>query len=268
MRVAIITERKTDRDAKSPVMQELDRALEARGVEVATIYPEDAALDVDAVRPEHDLYVLKSGATPAMSLAALLSETGARILNPYHTVLRMRDKVLATKALSEAGAPQPRTYLAWEPAQLSDALALGPLVVKPVRGSKGRGVTVVRTADDLAAVPADGDLLFAQEYCAPDGRDLKIYAIGGEYFGVRRVFPARTYEDKLGEPFEVSSELRGLAESAGRAFGVDLFGLDVVMSDGRPVVVDVNTFPGFKGVPDAGARLADYIYGKALGENA
>jgi hypothetical protein len=40
------------------------------------------------------------------------------------------------------------------------------------------------------------------------------------------------------------------------------------MSDGRPVVVDVNTFPGFKGVPDAGARLADYIYDKALGENA
>jgi ribosomal protein S6--L-glutamate ligase len=268
MKVGIIAERKADRDAKSPVMQEVDRVLEGRGVEVATVYPEDAALDVEAVRPEYDLYVLKSGATPAMSLAAVLSEAGARILNPYHTVLRMRDKVLATKALAEAGAPQPRTYLAWEPAQLSDALALGPLVVKPVRGSKGRGVTVVRTREDLAAVPADGDLLFAQEYCAPDGRDLKIYAVGGEYFGVMRVFPARTYEEKLGEPFEVSAELGDLAGRVGRAFGVDLFGVDVVMSAGRAVVVDVNTFPGFKGVPEAGARLADYIYRKALGENA
>jgi ribosomal protein S6--L-glutamate ligase len=177
----------------------------------------------------------------------------------------MRDKVLATKALSEAGVPQPRTYLAWEPAQLAGALALGPLVVKPQRGSKGRGVTIVRTAEELAAVPADGDLYFAQEYRQPDGRDLKIYAIAGAYFGVMRVFPARTYEEKLGEPFEVSADLRELAERAGRAFGVDLFGLDVIMCDGRPTVVDVNTFPGFKGVPDAGTRLGEYIYARAAG---
>jgi ribosomal protein S6--L-glutamate ligase len=136
-------------------------------------------------------------------------------------------------------------------------------VVKPQRGSKGRGVTIVRTVDELLAVPADGDLLFAQEYRQPDGRDLKIYCLAGEYSGVMRVFPARTYEEKLGEPFEVSDEMREISDRVRRAFGVDLFGLDIVLSDGRPVVVDVNTFPGFKGVPDAGARLGEYIFEKA-----
>lgn len=261
MRVAIIAERKDGE--KSPVMRDVDRVLEARGVQVTTLYPEDAAIDLDAVEVEHDLYVLKSGAVPAMSFAAVLHEAGARILNPYPAVVRMRDKVLATKALAEAAVPQPRTYLAWEPAQLAGALELGPIVVKPQRGSKGRGVTIVRTPDELANVPADGDLYFAQEYREPDGRDLKIYAIAGEYFGVRRVFPARTYEEKLGEPFDVPPEYAEIAERAGRAFGVDLFGLDIILSDGRPTVVDVNTLPGFKGVPDAGTRLGEYVHAKA-----
>jgi ribosomal protein S6--L-glutamate ligase len=49
----------------------------------------------------------------------------------------------------------------------------------------------------------------------------------------------------------------------GRAFGVDLFGLDIILSGGRPYVVDINTFPGFKGVPDAAKVLAAYIHSAA-----
>jgi glutathione synthase/RimK-type ligase-like ATP-grasp enzyme len=84
--------------------------------------------------------------------------------------------------------------------------------------------------------------------------------MGGQLFGVKRVWPARTYEDKLGEPFTVTAELREIALRVARAFGTDLFGLDIVVSDGRPYVVDINPFPGFKGVPDAALRLADYLY--------
>jgi hypothetical protein len=35
------------------------------------------------------------------------------------------------------------------------------------------------------------------------------------------------------------------------------------VSQGRAVVVDINTFPGFKGVPDAPRLLADYIHSAA-----
>ena len=36
-----------------------------------------------------------------------------------------------------------------------------------------------------------------------------------------------------------------------------------VFSGNKPYVVDVNSFPGFKGVPDAALRLADYIFSAA-----
>jgi hypothetical protein len=32
------------------------------------------------------------------------------------------------------------------------------------------------------------------------------------------------------------------------------------MNEDRPIVVDMSSFPGFKGVPEAALRLADYIY--------
>jgi predicted ATP-grasp superfamily ATP-dependent carboligase len=39
-----------------------------------------------------------------------------------------------------------------------------------------------------------------------------------------------------------------------------LYGFDVIMNEDQPYVVDMSSFPGFKGVPDAALRLADYVY--------
>jgi ribosomal protein S6--L-glutamate ligase len=125
-------------------------------------------------------------------------------------------------------------------------------------------VRVVRQAAELRSLAADHGVTFAQRYHDPDGRDRKVYCIGGQLFGVKRIWPVRTYEDKLGEPFTLSPELREIALRCGRAFGMELFGLDIIISQGEPYVVDISSFPGFKGVPDASLRLADYIY--AAGE--
>src|SRR2546427_7255631 len=102
-------------------------------------------------------------------------------------------------------------------------------------------------------------LILAQRYQEAEGTDRKIYCIGGELFGVKRIWPIRTYEDKVGEPFPVTSELREIALRCGRVFGIDLYGLDVVVSAGLPYVVDVQKFGSYMGVPDAPRRLADYI---------
>ena len=146
---------------------------------------------------------------------------------------------------------------------LAPLLQAGPLVVKPYHGSRGEGVRVVWDADEFSDAGPGERPLFAQRYLDRQGRDRKLYCIGGQVFGVKRVFPARTYAEKLGEPFTVAPELRAIVLRAGDALGTDLFGLDVVVSRDRPYVVDVNPFPGFKGVPDAALRLADHVYAAA-----
>jgi glutathione synthase/RimK-type ligase-like ATP-grasp enzyme len=126
-------------------------------------------------------------------------------------------------------------------------------------------VRVIRRSRELHALADEPGPLFAQRYHAPDGLDRKIYCIGRQMFGVKRVWPARTHEAKVGEPIALSTELHIIAERCGRAFGVGLYGFDVVFSAGRPYVVDFSSFPDFTGVPEAALRLADYIY--AYGQN-
>jgi len=231
--------------------------------DVDLIYPEEELSALGDVRVEHDLYVLKSGAELALSLAGALDAVGAAILNPYPIAARCRDKIIATRILQRAGVPVPETFVTVHSNRLARLLDAGPLVVKPYRGSEGRGVHVVWEPDELDDISANHGPVFAQRYHEPQGRDRKIYCIGGQVFGVKRVWPVRTLEDKLGEPFTIMPELRDIALRCGRAFGLELYGLDVIFSDGRPYVVDISSFPGFKGVPDAALRLADYIYSAA-----
>jgi ribosomal protein S6--L-glutamate ligase len=241
-------------------MPEVVRLLTEMGVKVDLIYPEERLTNLAHVRVEHDLYILKSGTELALSLAGALHAVGATILNPYPIAEMLRDKIVFTRVLQKAGLPVPETYVTAHPEQLAPLLDAGPLVLKPYRGSQGRGVHVVWDADELNAIPTNEGPVFAQRYHKPQGYDQKIYCIGGQVFGVERRWPARTYEEKLGQPFTITPELHEIALQCGRAFGIEVYGFDVIMSDGRPYVVDMSSFPGFKGVPDAALRLADYIY--------
>jgi ribosomal protein S6--L-glutamate ligase len=245
---------------KSPIFPEVVERLRRMGAHVDVIHPDEQATDLDALALDHDLYVLKAGTETALSLAGALHTLGAAILNPYPVSEMCRDKIVATRVLLEAGVPTPSSYVASRTDELAPLLDYWPIVVKPYRGSQGRGVRVVRSPAELHGLPASDGPVFAQRYLEPDGLDRKIYCIGDEIFGVARVWPARTYDQKLGRPFAVDREVREIALRCGSAFGLSVFGFDVVTSGGRPYVVDISSFPGFKGVPDAAARLAGHIF--------
>ena len=233
------------------------------GAIVEPIRVSERLIDVVGVRVEHDLYVLKDKSDVAMSIAAALHEAGAAVLNPYPVSAMLRDRILTIRVLQSAGVPTPETFVASRLEQLRPAVEQGPLLLKPYRRPSGEGIGIVRSAAELTALPPVEGPVFAQRYHSRDGLDHKLYVIGGEVFGVKRVWPARTYEEKLGEPFTPSPELAELALRCGEAFGIDLLGVDIVASDGRAYVVNMSSLPGFKGVPDAARRVAEYIHAAA-----
>jgi ribosomal protein S6--L-glutamate ligase len=252
VRIAIIA------DWLNPVVARTVQLLTERDVQVDVIYPEKAIVALVNVRVDHDLYLIKSGTDLALSVAGALHVLGAVTLNPYTTVALMRNKIIVTRMLQQAGIPAPETYATTRPADLLPLLDDGPLIIKPFRGSRGQGIQIVRHAEELARVPTDAPIL-AQRYYLPDAPDHKIFCIGEQIFGVRRVWPLRSYEDKLGEPFTPGPELRDIALRCGRAFGIDLFGMDIILSRGQPYVVDVNKFGSYMGVPNGPNLLANYV---------
>ncbi len=243
----------------NPNMVEMVRVLEERGATVEVIYPEKQLIDLRRIHLDHDLYLIKSGNDLALSLAGALHELGASTINPYPTVALLQDKIVTTRILQAEGVPTPDTYVTANREDLIPLLDTGPLVVKPYRGCRGEGISIVRNVRELGQLPMERTILAQRYQRSDDGRDYKIFCIGGRFFGVKRIFPLQTYADKIGEPFVVAPDLRAIAQHCGRAIGIDLFGVDVVISRGQPYVVDVNKFCSFIGVPNAPSLVADYV---------
>jgi ribosomal protein S6--L-glutamate ligase len=249
----------------SPVLVEAFDILKRRGFEIEAGIPEEMVVHPDRLSVEHDLYVLKSHTELALSLAGVLAAQGARLLNPYESCLATQDKIVASRRLRAAGVPTPRTWVTGELSLLEPLVEERPLVVKPYRGHRGVDVKVVRSAADLATLPRSTVPMLVQEYVDGAGEDLKVYVVGTQVFAVRKPFSATSFT-RPGRPCNVGGELREMACSCGQALGLGLYGLDVIEGPGGPVVVDVNTFPGYKGVPDVAPLVADYVEAFALGQ--
>lgn len=254
MRIAVIADSRKP-PMLSPLVPDLVEAFECLGHEAAVIDPDAQSVRLDELSVRADLYVLKSGTEASLSLAGALDHLGASIVNPFAAAAACRDKVVQTTMLAGADVPVPESWLTTDPDELADELRRGPLIVKDPRGSRGRGLHVIHRPHQLGALERDRPWL-VMRYHAPVGEDLKLYRIGPEVFGVRRRFPARTLAEKRGVPVAVDPHLREIVMRCGEPFGIDLYGVDVIHSDGHPWVVDMSSFPGFKGVPGAARRIA------------
>ena len=145
------------------------------------------------------------------------------------------------------------------PRAVTAIAADGPVVVKTPLGSRGEGVTVLERGDGRP-VGGRGPWL-VQDRVPGDGWDRKLFVIGPHVHGTLRRWPALSLTDKLGRPLRMDSRLAALALAAGDVFGLCAYGVDVIDGPDGPVIVDVNAFPGFKGVPGATRLLFDHLLG-------
>jgi ribosomal protein S6--L-glutamate ligase len=242
----------------SPLLVEVARLLHARGVEVDSSTAEELLQRPDRLAPRHDVYVLKSHTELSLSVAGILHDQGARFLNPYPSCVTAQDKLVTARRLAAAGVPVPRSWTTADPRLLVPLLMQGPLVIKPHRGHRGAGVHIVHTAADITAMPPATEPVIVQDYVPGTGEDLKVYVVGDHVAAVRKPFTATSHAAP-GRPCPVTDEVREIALLAGRAFGLGLYGVDIIEGPAGPVVVDLNYFPGYKGLPDIAPLIADLV---------
>src|SRR5262245_22870719 len=137
------------------------RALADAGVMVEIVGAKGRLIDLSTVRVEHDLYVLKQIDGIPLSIAGTLHVQGATIVNTYPVTMALRDKIVACRILQRAGLPVPDSYVVSHPELLAPLLDEGPLIVKPYDGTCGYGVRIVRSASEVATVPAGKNPILA-----------------------------------------------------------------------------------------------------------
>lgn len=257
MRITFLLTRRVP-DVPSPVVLAAQQLLREDGHEVTGWIPEDRLLPTDDIRPEADLYVLKSHTELALSYAAALHARGVPVFNPLPACLLAQDKVTASARMRELGVPSPDSWLIERPEQAAPLLGGGPLIIKPHRGHRGAGVHFAANEEALVAIPPSHVPLIAQRHVPGPGEDLKVYVAGEEVRAVRKTFDEHSFT-RPGRSVEVTARVREIAAAIRSGFGLELFGCDVIESPDGPQVVDVNYFPGYKGCPDPAPGIAGAI---------
>ena len=214
-----------------------------------------------------DLYLLKSRAPIARSVARSAERAGATVINRPSATGTALNRQTTANLLQRANVPTPRTWAFDSLAQLARleyAQAMPwPLVVKSRTSRRGDLVKLVHREDLQELLPIWGnEPVIAQEFVPNDGFDIKFWVIDGRVWAARRP-AALESRDKSRDVRIDRAELPDVwvqtAVHAGRAIGLDLFGVDIILTACGPLVIDVNAFPGFQGVPDAAVCLVNYV---------
>ena len=247
-----------------PVMSKVFDLLRARGCTVDWLFPEERAFSQADFEIEYDLYVLKSSSPTTFQLGAMISTMGGRMVNDFLAIQRIKNKVEVNKLLADRGVPIPESYLTGDLELLKEVVSTkGPLIVKPYNGRHGVGVEIVRTPEELDALELDSDDVYAQAFKPGDGYDRKTYMVGDRAYASRKAFAAGESFLKDAESMEISPEMRDIALRCGEIVGLQIYGVDMIESEDGLWVIDVNGFPGFKGLPGIETVLADYLYDAA-----
>lgn len=244
-----------------PVMSVVFELLRARGCTVDWYFPESRVFSLDDLKIEHDLYVLKSSSLMTYQVGGILAAKGARMVNSFAAVQRIKNKVEINRLLRDHGVPVPDAYLTGDIRQIERALrADGPLIVKPYRGRHGLGVVVIRSQEELDGVQLPGSSVYAEAFKAGDGYDRKVYVVGDRVYASKKRFAAGESFLNNAEELEVAPEMREIALRCGALVGLQVYGVDMIQADDGLWVVDVNGFPGFKGIGGVEKVLADYLF--------
>ena len=187
---------------------------------------------------------------------------GGVVINPARAIEAAVDKFLTSAKLQAAGLLTPRTICCQTP---DDAMAAfdrlgGDIVVKPLFGSEGRGIT--RLTDEALALRAFkmlaqlGAVLYLQEFIPHDGCDLRLLVIGERILARRRTNPLdwRTNISRgaTAEPLAPDDAVVEIARRAAAAVGAPLAGIDILPGrDGKLYTLEVNAVPGWKGLARA-----------------
>ena len=197
-----------------------------------------------------------------------LVERGVTCVNGPRAIERTVDKFLASALLARAGVPTPRTIACERPEDALDAFEElgGDVIVKPLFGSMGAGMTRVDDVDVayrvFHALVLERAVYYLQEALPHDGRDLRAFVVGGRVLAaIERVgsgWRVNLARGARARATDLSAERERLCVEAAEVVGADYAGVDLLRAaDGREYVLELNTIPGWRGLQETtGADVA------------
>lgn len=192
---------------------------------------------------------------------------GVFLANTSQSIVRSRDKLRSMQILSREGVGLPKTVFAKFPKD-DDVDALikkvggAPLIIKLLEGTQGLGVVLAET--DKAAksvIEAFSGLkenILVQEFIKEaGGADIRAFVIDGKVVGAMKrqgkegEFRSNLHRGGKGVVIELTEEEERAAVNAAKALSLSVAGVDMLQSARGPLILEVNSSPGLKGIEGA-----------------
>ena len=226
---------------------------------------------VDAIIPRIGASVTDYGCIVVRQFEIMRIFTTAK----SQTISRARNKLRSLQILSKAGVGLPRTVMANHPKdveQLIDLVGSPPVVIKLLEGTQGIGVVLAETAKATkATIEAFTGLkqnVLVQKYIAESkGTDVRAFVSGNQAVGITRQqgpegeFCSNLHRGGSAMAIELTPEIETTAFEATKALGLRVAGVDMLLSNRGPLVMEVNSSQGLEGIEKATGRniTADII---------
>ena len=206
------------------------------------------------------------------------SMMGVPTVNDAASIATSRNKMRSLQLLAASGVPVPATVMAASAADLRAMVELVggvPVLIKLLTPAERPGVMVCESLQSMEAameaVLAMGHNLLVQRYVRRRReRDLRALVVGGSAVAwvERRPRPGRLLHTLARgaqlKAVRVPAAVDRIAVEAARVVGLEVAAVDLIETNAGPMVFDVNSSPGLKGLERAtGKDLALPIIGRA-----
>ncbi|MBN1215941.1 MAG: hypothetical protein JXA99_10950 [Candidatus Lokiarchaeota archaeon] len=241
---------------------------------------------------DFDMIISKNSEKSSNELLSLAYKNNIPSINNYYSVLRCKNKIILDMILRKilyqsrsnlGNIILPKSWIYLYP--LKDKLKFKtwankilPLVFKNVELfiEANRFNFLVNSKEDLKDFISiyknkfSSDI-YAQEFIKCDGIDYKIYVVGDKIFGIKRANPIYLYLNKKSNYFDVdkierkyfkvNNEIKNLVKIISKKINLKIYGFDLLKSiNGNCYyLIDLNEFPGFKGIKNNDLIIANYI---------
>jgi len=202
-----------------------------------------------------------------LHITAILEKAELKVINPFYVSLICGNKVFTNLALISAKVPVPKTLVAFTKEGVLKALdEMGfPAVIKPVVGSWGRLIALIKDRDSAQAIIESREqihnallqIYYIQEYVERPPRDIRVLVIGDEAVAASyRYSPKDDWRTNvarggISKPCRLTDELEDLALQAAEAVGGGVLAVDCMESPTGILVHEVNSTVEFRGLCSA-----------------
>lgn len=193
-----------------------------------------------------------------VAIMTILQNNGVFMINERGGMELCANKLETAIALKKHNLPHPRTAFVVAEENIETAVKeIGgkfPVIVKTLTGAEGIGVSKIESMESLKSVLQTlwkyGAEIIMQEFLPDFKNDVRSICLNGKIFACAKRdkapkdFRTNIARGSKGGAFQLSDEEIKLVEEAARVSKCYYVGVDHVINDGKPYIIEMNASPG------------------------